>query len=143
METSPVRTTFRCVSLLALFAAGCGGAKHVQLYDGPKLPDDQVTVLWTNPSLLVEVDRQYKVPANEADQLHRIDLPPGNHAVEVRCRYDKDNISPVIALAMEGDAGHSYKPRAQMGKKPDGVPTCNARMFDVTAEKGGEKVDRY
>jgi hypothetical protein len=135
----------RRLLLLGLLLASCGGVQRVQLYEGPRLPDDQVTVLWTNPQLEVEVDRQYKVPAEEIARLHRVELPPGNHAVEVRCRYNDDKIklSPTIALAVEGEAGHSYKPRVQFGRGTEGQPSCKARMFDVTSEPGGEKVDRY
>jgi hypothetical protein len=130
--------------LAALALAGCGGVQRVQLYEGAKLPDDQVTVLWSNPRLEIEVDRQYKIPSGEIARLHRIELPPGNHAVEVRCLYDDPNVkvSPVIALVIEGDAGKSYKPRVQFGRGAQGQPTCKARMFEVT-EPGGEKIDNY
>ncbi len=130
---------------LAFALAGCGGVQRVQLYEGAALPPDQVTVLWSNPRLEIEVDRQYKLPSSENARLHRIELPPGTHAVEVRCLYQDANIkvSPVIALAMEGEPAHSYKPRVQFGRGESGQPSCKARMFDVTAEPGGEKVDSY
>jgi hypothetical protein len=135
----------RLLPLLVLLLPACGGVQRVQLYDGPQLPADQVTVLWSNPRLQVEVDRQYKLPVAENARLHRIELPPGNHAVEVRCLYQDaaNTISPVIALAMDGDAGHSYKPRVQFGKSDSGQPTCKARMFDVTSETDGQKRDMY
>jgi hypothetical protein len=128
-----------------LVLAACGGVQRVQLYDGPQLPPDQVTVLWSNPRLQIEIDRQYKLPMGENARLHRIELPPGNHAVEVRCLYQDaaNTVSPVIALAMEGDASHSYKPRVQFGKSDSGQPTCKARMFDVTSDAAGAKADTY
>jgi hypothetical protein len=131
--------------LLVLVVAGCSGVQRVQLYDGAELPADQVTVLWSNPRLQIEVDRQYKLPVTENARLHRIELPPGNHAVEVRCLYQDaaNTVSPVIALALEGDAGHSYKPRVQFGRSDSGQPTCKARMFDVTSEPRGQKADTY
>jgi hypothetical protein len=133
------------VSALMLFMAACGGVQRVQLYEGAQLPDDQVTVLWTNPRLEIEVDRQYKVPAEQSTRLQRLELPPGNHAVEVRCLYqdDKNTVSPVIALVLDGEAGHSYKPRVQFGRAESGQPTCKARMFDITTDPAGQKVDSY
>jgi hypothetical protein len=142
MASRPLRFV---ASAPLLFLAACGGIQRVQLYDGPQLPPDQVTVLFSNPRLQIEVDRQYKLPVEENARLHRIELPPGNHAVEVRCLYQDaaHTVSPVIALALEGDAGHSYKPRVQFGKSDSGQPTCRARMFDVTGEAGGQKTDTY
>jgi len=144
-----MQSSARCPLLLGgiitIAIASCGGAQLVQLYEGEKLPDDRVTVLWTNPQLEIEVDRQYKVPSGEIARLHRIELAPGNHAVEVQCRYqdEKIKVSPVIALAVEGEAGHSYKPRVQFGRGAEGQPKCKARMFDVTSEPGGQKIDLY
>jgi hypothetical protein len=136
----------RPLSLLAFsFLAGCGGVQRVQLYEGAKLPDDQVTVLWSNPRLDMEIDRQYKLPAEERARLHRIELPAGNHAVEVRCLYqdEKNTVSPVMARALEGEAGHSYKARVSIGRSDTGQPTCNVKLFDVSSEPGGEKIDSY
>jgi hypothetical protein len=128
-----------------VFAAGCGGVQHVQLYEGAKLPADQVTVLYTNPSLEVSVDRQYSVPSGELAKVHRLELPPGNHAVEVRCIYPEGPIktSPQIALLLEGEAGHAYTARVQFGKNAEGVPSCKAKMFDITGQSGAEKVHNY
>jgi hypothetical protein len=128
-------------SLLLALLPACA-AKSVQLYEGPKLPDDQVTTLWTNPRLQIEVDRQYKHPADQK-ALHRIDLPPGSHAVEVRCLYDNGQVSPVLALLMEGEAGHRYKPRVQFSRDEGGSPRCKAKVFDVTSEPDGHKIDLY
>ena len=141
----PAASVLTVVLAVVVTVGGCGGVQRVQLYEGAALPADQVTVLWSNPRLQIEVDRQYKLPPAENARLHRIELPPGTHAVEVRCLYQDANIkvSPVIALAMEGDAGHGYKPRVQFGRSESGQPSCKARMFDVTSEPGGEKADSY
>src|SRR5689334_13363957 len=90
--------------LLGSLLAACGGVQSVQLYDGAKLPDAEVTVLLTNPRLEMDIDRQHKVTADERTKLHRLELPAGNHAVEVRCLYQdaQNTVSPVIALALEG-----------------------------------------
>jgi hypothetical protein len=140
-------SSWRCRLLLGAIVAvaSCAGVQRVQLYEGEKLPDDQIAVLWTNPQLEIEVDRQYKVPAEESARLHRIELAPGTHAVEVRCRYqdEKIKLSPVIALAVEGEPGHGYKPRVQFGRGAEGQPKCKARMFDVTNQSGGQKIDLY
>jgi hypothetical protein len=141
------RTIARACALVLVPAAlaACGGVQRVQLYEGAPLPEDQVTVLFSNPRLQIEVDRQYKLPVAENARLHRIELPPGNHAVEVRCLYqdDKGTVSPVIALALEGEAAHRYKPRVQFGRSDSGQPTCKARMFDVTGDPAGQKLDGY
>lgn len=149
--------------LLAVLASGCG-PKAVQLYDGPKLPDSEVIVLWSNPHLAINVDRSYDVPAEERAKLHRIELPPGHHAVEVRCFYTKDvpyhpakggeaapgeapaqdfTESPTIALLLDGQAGRSYKPRVHFQRNAAGVPGCRVKLFDVTEESGGHKVHLY
>src|SRR5205814_10473778 len=77
----PMQPSGRPLLLAALALAGCGGVQRVQLYEGATLPDDQVTVLWSNPRLETEVDRLYKIPPGEIARLHRIELAPGNHAV--------------------------------------------------------------
>jgi hypothetical protein len=130
---------------LFLCAAGCGGVQHVQLYEGAKLPDDQVTVFYTNPELEVTVDRQYSVPEDEIAKIHRLELPPGNHAVEVKCRYPEGPIklSPQISLLLDGEAGHAYTARVQFGKNAQGVPNCKAKMFDITGQSGAEKIHSY
>jgi hypothetical protein len=142
----PLSLRFRgWLLVLAPLAVGCGGAQRVQLYEGARLPDDQVSVLWTNPRLEIEVDRQYKLSAADNSRLYRIELPPGNHAVEVRCLYpdEKVKVSPTIALLLDGQAGHSYKPRVQFSRGADGVPGCRTRMFDVTAEPSGHTIDLF
>lgn len=136
------KTVLALASLLA--TAGCG-PKAVQLYEGPKLPNDQVQVLWTNPRLEMSVDRQYKVPADERETLHKLDVALGNHAVEVNCLYDDPNIkvSPTIALLLDGKPGHAYKPRVHFERNAAGVPGCKVKLFDVTEEPGGNKIDLY
>jgi hypothetical protein len=119
----------------------------VQLYEGAQLPNDQVTVLFSNPNFEISIDRQYGIPSADVPKLHRIELPPGNHAVEVRClvKDDKGQVAALrpFALLLDGEAGHAYKPRVQFGRNATGDPTCKGRMFDITSEKAGEKVDYY
>lgn len=118
---------------------------QVQLYDGPPLTQNETAVLWTNPHLEITIDRKYSVPAGEIAKLHRIELPREQHAVEVRCRYtgEKFAVSPTIALEMEGQPAHAYKPRVRFEHNAAGVPGCRVRMFDVTNEPGGQKIDFY
>jgi hypothetical protein len=142
-----MRSTVRSFAwplLLAPLAAACGPT-NVQLYEGDKLSADQVTVLWSNPHLDTTVDRQYTIPPAENAKLHRIELPPGNHAVEVRFHYPECGIkdAPPIALLLDGEAGHAYKPRIQIGQNAAGAPSCKARMFDVTSDGAGNKKDYY
>jgi hypothetical protein len=129
---------------LALLLAGCG-PKAVQLYEGPKLPNDQVQYLWSNPRLIINVDRQYTIPEGERDSLQRMEVQLGNHAVEVQCLYDDANIkvSPSFALLLDGKPGHAYKPRVHFERNPAGLPACHAKLFDVTDDPGGQKVDLY
>ena len=152
----------RMFVLLAASLCGCG-ATNVQLYDGEKMPDDQVTVLYTNPHLRIGVDRQYTVPKQS---LHRLEMPAGHHAMEVQCLYGDDvqyhkargrnkrpsdpamagqtfTESPKFALVVEGEAGHKYKPRVHFEKDEAGVPACHVKMFDITNEAGGEKNHFY
>lgn len=137
-------------------AAGCGPTK-IQAYDGPQMPAEEVTVLWSNPHLEIDVDRRHSVKKDAAAKLHRIELPAGHHSVEVRCLYTDDvkyhtnegegpaptateakfEMSPTIALVMDGEAGHAYKPRVHFQRNASGVPGCKVKMFDVTAEGGG------
>jgi hypothetical protein len=44
---------------------------------------------------------------------------------------------------MEGEPGHIYKPRARYERHPGDLPGCRVRMFDVTNESGGYKIDFY
>ena len=132
--------------LLAPLVTSCG-PKRVQLYEGAELPGDQVTVLFSNPHFEMTIDRQYGIPSADVPKLHRIELPPGNHAVEVRClvKDDKGQVSAMrpFALLLDGEAGHSYKPRVQFGRTPTGDPTCKGKIFDISSERGGEKSDYY
>jgi hypothetical protein len=139
-----MRVQIRQLAWLLLLAPACA-AQRVQLYEGEKLPDDQVTILYSNPHLEMGIDRQYNMPEGEVSKLHRIELPPGNHAVEVHCLYDdpKYKRSPLIPVLLDGEAGHVYKARVQYGKSDDGLPKCKVKIFDLTAESGGEKTDTY
>ena len=67
------------------------------------------------------------------------------HAVEVRFHYPECGIkdAPPIALLLDGEAGHAYKPRIQIGQNAAGAPSCKARMFDVTSDGAGNKKDYY
>lgn len=157
-------TTAVALTLLLGAAAGACGPELVQVYDGSKLPDDQVTFLYNNSHLDVTVDRRSSVEGDQRKKLHKLELQAGHHAVEVRCHYSDDvpytakgggpapapaaggetyTLSPVIALTIDGDAGHAYKPRAHFERNAEGVPGCHVKMFDVTAESGGEKQDLY
>jgi hypothetical protein len=135
----------------------------VQGYTGAKLPDDQVTYLWSNPHLMMSVDRDYAIPEKDVKKLHKIELRAGHHAVEVRCLYTRDvtyhakegdppsstpvkesfTASPVIAVVMSGDATRQYKPRVHFERNVDGVPGCRVKMFDVTEESGGQDVHLF
>ena len=93
-------------------------------------------------------------------------MAAGNHAVEVQCLYSDDVpyhpmkrkegapplekpkekilVSPVFPVLLDGEAGHSYKPRVHFERDDaSGVPGCHVHMVDVTNEPGGEKVDLY
>lgn len=157
------------LALLAPVAAGCG-PELVQLYEGAKLPDDQVTSLYTNKHLVVTIDRRYEVPADKRSTLQRLDTDPGHHAVEVQCLYTDDvtyhaaegenadgvatatptpassetiTASPIIALPFEGKAGSRYKLRVHFERDKAGVPGCHVKVFNVTKDISGAKIDLY
>lgn len=151
--------TTACFTLA--LGAGCG-AREVQLYDGPRLPHDQVVVLWSNPHLTLNIDRSYSMPVDDRSKLHRIEVPLGHHAVEVSCIYTDDvtyhptgkgeakpegaqqfTQSRLIALLLDGQPGHQYKLRAHFTKDNAGTPGCRVKLFDVTNESGGHKVNFY
>lgn len=149
------------VPILAL-APACG-PKQVQLYDGEKLGDDETTFLLTNPHLKMNVDRQHQIAAGSS--LQKLELPKGHHVAEVNCIYAPENTyhpakgvdpatatgpiktefkeSPPIAVVMDGEPGHLYKPRVHFERHPGDLPGCRVKMFDVTNESGGAKVDLY
>lgn len=146
---------------LALVTAGCG-APTLQAYDGPKLPDDKVTYLWTNPHLEIAVDRQFSI--NEADRgkLQRIELRAGHHVAEVSCIYSDDvtwNPKPgvtgmpqrdkeytksgAIAVTMDGEPGHAYKLVARFELDANGTPGCRAKVIDITDDSGAAKTHLF
>ncbi len=131
--------------IASLSGLGACGHQRVQLYEGAPLPVDRATVLWSNPHLDLTVDRQYTVPAEERSKLHRLELPAGHHTVEVRCLYqnEKYTMSPVIPLVIDGEATHLYKPRVRFERTAEGVPGCRVKIFDVTSQSGGQKIDSY
>jgi hypothetical protein len=149
------------ISLLAAAGAGACGPKRVQLYEGPALAPDQVTLLYSNKHLDLNVDRTYTLPASDRGKLHLLEIPAGHHAVEVRCLYTDDvpyhavggggsapagqkyTVSPPIALLLEGLPGHRYKPRARFERDGAGVPGCHVKMFDITNEPGGASQELY
>jgi hypothetical protein len=151
----------RFVLALPLLTLAACGPKAVQLYDGPKLDESEVTYMITNPHLKMVVDRQNTI---EDQSLQKLELPKGHHVAEVRCIYTPDMTyhpakgvdpnasgplkgdfkeSPPIAVVMEGEPGHMYKPRAHYERHAGDLPGCRVRMFDVTNESGGHKVDFY
>ena len=151
----------RFVLALPLLSLVACGPKAVQLYDGPKLDEGDVTYLITNPHLKVTVDRQNKV---EDQALQKLELPKGHHVAEVQCVYTPDvtyhpakgvdpnasgplkgdfKESPPIAVVMDGEPGKIYKLRAHFERHAGDLPGCRVRMFDVTNESGGHKVHFY
>ena len=151
------------VFLFPLLALAACGPKQVQLYEGPKLGEDEVTFLITNPHLKMVVDRQNAVA--EGGGLQKLELPRGHHVAEVRCIYSPEvtyhpakgvdpatatgplkgdfKESPPIAVVMDGEVGHLYKPRVHFERHPGDLPGCRVKMFDITNESGGAKVDTY
>src|SRR5687767_7542588 len=80
----------RSLIALLLLAAGCAGAEKVRLYEGPDLAADKVAVLWSNPHLKMDVDRDFSIADYKRSKLHRIEVVPGHHAVEVSCLYTEN-----------------------------------------------------
>jgi hypothetical protein len=129
------------------------------------LPEDQVAFLFTNPHLDLTVDRDFSAPASESKSLRRITVPPGHHAVEASCVYTdavpyhaakgdgpapaasaegaKITKSTPIAVVLEGEPGHKYKPRAHFFRNAEGIPGCRVRMVDVTNDSAGKDQDLY
>jgi hypothetical protein len=147
------------LSLTILLGAGCA-APTVQAYEGAKLPDDKVTYLWTNPHLDMSVDRSFTVTAEQRSTLQRIELRTGHHVAEVSCLYTDDvtyqpkegasaprdkayTQSPAIALTIDGEPGHSYKPVVHYELGANGVPGCHVKAIDVTDQSGAEKTHLY
>ena len=151
------------VVLSFLTLASACGPKQVQLYEGEKLGEDEVTFLVTNPHLKMIVDRQHSIEAGQG--LQKLELPKGHHVAEVQCIYSPDvtyhpakgvdpatatgpiksdfKESPPIAVVMDGEPGHLYKPRVHYERHAGDLPGCRVRMFDVTNDSGGAKVDTY
>jgi hypothetical protein len=153
---------------VAIALGGCG-PKAVQLYDGPKLPDNEVIVLYSNPHLLMSVDRAFEITEAERGKLHKLEVSPGHHAIEVRCVYSEDikyhppgksvpkdveapppppdapqyTHSPIIALLLDGEPGHAFKARAHFTRNSQGIPGCRVKLFDITADGSSKDENLY
>ena len=152
----------RFLLALPLLSLAACGPKAVQLYDGPKLDESEVTYMFTNPHLKMVVDRQNTI---EDQSLQKLELPRGHHVAEVRCIYTPDmtyhpakGVDPECQRTAEGGlqgvaahrGGHGRGARATSTSRGPTTsatrgtfPGCRVRMFDVTNESGGHKVDFY
>jgi hypothetical protein len=161
MRTALSRTLV--IAAISSTLASCGH-EAVKMYDGEQQSDDKIQVLWTNPHLVLSVDRQYTVPDDKRAKLMKIELPMGHHLVEARCLYTKDvlyhpagggpagpppesalkfTMSPIISLLVDGEPGHRHKPRVHFSVNEQGLPGCKVKLFDVTDESGGQNNDFY
>lgn len=161
LRTASLRTwasgfAFGFVSLTML---GCATAP-VQVYEGPKLSEDKVGYMWTNPHLQITVDRSYTVPPEKIATPYRLEVEVGHHAVEFRCIYtDKVpyhgpagamgkpdpqyTLSPLFALVLDPQPGQTFKPRVHFKVDAQGVPGCTVKLFDVTNDAKGASVHLY
>lgn len=149
---------------LTLTSLACGPA-IVQMRGTEGLPDEQVAFMFSNPHLDLTVDREFTLLASDAKSLKRVTVPTGHHAVEASCIYSSDvpyhaskgdgpappaspegaklTKSLPVAVVLEGEAGHAYKPRAHFFRDDKGTPGCRVHMVDVTAEPAGKAQDLY
>ncbi|HEY7739191.1 MAG TPA: hypothetical protein VIB01_01115 [Steroidobacteraceae bacterium] len=98
------------VAIVAAFLAGCATERA---YPGPELPPAQRAVVRADPALsaglpvtvrLRQVDGR-DVPLSAA----RVELAPGAHRLLVDCRVRESGAQARFALAVEVEAGGSYR----------------------------------
>lgn len=104
---------FRGLSPLVVIAAACAGCATERAYPGPELPPAERAVVRADPALsaglpvtvrLRQVDGR-DVPLSAS----RVELAPGAHQLLVDCRVRESGAQARFALAVEVEAGGSYR----------------------------------